>query len=160
MNMHVCISTYIHVHMYLYIYIYIHLYTYIHINVYVYVLIHIYVNIERDINIHIYLEIGVYMHLHIKSISILIGQSMEGYRKAWENISDKLESKKNLYAFNTENKYMNNTGEKISDTDHFAAGMESFEAGRIKEAVLAFEVLFIYMCHRCVFLYGHIYMYI
>mmetsp|Transcript_10055 Transcript_10055/g.9763 ORF Transcript_10055/g.9763 Transcript_10055/m.9763 type:complete len:581 (+) Transcript_10055:87-1829(+) len=67
------------------------------------------------------------------------GQSMEGYRKAWENLSDKLESKQNVYAFNSENKYMNNTGEKMSDTDHFGTGMASFEAGRIKEAILAFE---------------------
>jgi hypothetical protein len=44
---------------------------------------------------------------------------MEGYRKAWENISEKLESKQNAYAFNSENKYMNNTGEKMLDTDHF-----------------------------------------
>ena len=35
------------------------------------------------------------------------GQSLEGYQKAWENLSTKLEAPKNDYTFTPNNKYKN-----------------------------------------------------
>jgi hypothetical protein len=78
---------------------------------------------------------------------------MEGYRKAWENLSDKLESKQNVYAFNSENKYMNNTGEKMSDTDHFGTGNDIYLSIYIPITVFCFVHVYVYTCM-------HVYIYI
>lgn len=66
------------------------------------------------------------------------GQSLEGYRKAWENLSAKLEAGKDDYLFQPNNKYLSDTGK--SDTpDLFSEGMRLFKEGKIREAVVAFE---------------------
>jgi hypothetical protein len=66
------------------------------------------------------------------------GQSLEGYRKAWENLSAKLEGGKDDYLFQPNNKYLTDTsnGETL---DLFSEGMRLFKEGKIREAVTAFE---------------------
>ena len=65
------------------------------------------------------------------------GQSLEGYQKAWENLSTKLEAPKNDYTFTPNNKYKNT--EVTERKDFFDEGMVLFGEGKIREAVLAFE---------------------
>ena len=65
------------------------------------------------------------------------GQSLEGYRKAWESLSDKLEAGKDNYAFTPNNKYV--TDSKDLPGDLFEEGMKLFKEAKIREAVLAFE---------------------
>lgn len=66
------------------------------------------------------------------------GQSLEGYRKAWENVSAKLEAGKDDYLFQPNNKYLSDSSNaKIQDL--FSEGMRLFKEGKIREAVIAFE---------------------
>ena len=68
------------------------------------------------------------------------GQSLEGYKKAWENLSAKLEAGKDDYIFATANPYVQTVTENDAGaTDLFSQGMALFEEGKIREAVLAFE---------------------
>ena len=68
------------------------------------------------------------------------GQSLEGYKKAWENLSAKLEAGKDDYIFATANPYVQAVTENDAGaTDLFSQGMALFNEGKIREAVLAFE---------------------
>lgn len=67
------------------------------------------------------------------------GQSLEGYKKAWENLSAKLEAGKDEYIYSTDNKYLENQENVEDNKDLFSQGMEFFKAGKIREAILAFE---------------------
>lgn len=64
---------------------------------------------------------------------------MEGYKKAWENLSAKLEAGKDEYIYSTDNKYLANQENIEDNVDLFSQGMEFFKAGKIREAILAFE---------------------
>jgi hypothetical protein len=66
------------------------------------------------------------------------GQSLEGYRKAWENLSSKLEGGKDDYLFQPNNKYLSDTSNREIQ-DLFSEGMRLFKEGKIREAVTAFE---------------------
>ena len=63
---------------------------------------------------------------------------MDGYKKAWEDLSAKLEAGKDEYIYSNDNKYLANE-ENVKDVDLFSEGMELFKAGKIREAILAFE---------------------
>lgn len=68
------------------------------------------------------------------------GQSLEGYKKAWEDLSAKLEAGKDDYIFATTNPYVRTESEHDGEiVDLFAQGMTLFKEGKIREAVLAFE---------------------
>ena len=73
------------------------------------------------------------------------GQSLEGYKKAWESLSNKLEAGKDEYVFLSENKYvrasqiLENNQNNEENIDLFGRGMELFQEGKIREAVLVFE---------------------
>ena len=67
------------------------------------------------------------------------GQSLDGYKKAWEDLSAKLEAGKDEYIYSTDNKYLANEENVKDDVDLFSEGMELFKAGKIREAILAFE---------------------
>ena len=64
---------------------------------------------------------------------------MDGYKKAWEDLSAKLEAGKDEYIYSTGNKYLANEENVKDDVDLFSEGMELFKAGKIREAILAFE---------------------
>ena len=67
------------------------------------------------------------------------GASVEGYKQAWEALSQKLESlgDEDVYVFQDHNRYRDE--EQVSDIELFEQGMEHFRQGRISEAILAFE---------------------
>jgi peroxin-5 len=70
--------------------------------------------------------------------------SQKGYEEAWERVSQRLEAGKNDYIFAQNNKYMareseSGADERTQEKSDFDIGMELFEEGRIKEAILAFE---------------------
>jgi hypothetical protein len=64
---------------------------------------------------------------------------LDGYKKAWEDLSAKLEAGKDEYIYSTDNKYLANEENVKDDVDLFSEGMELFKAGKIREAILAFE---------------------
>lgn len=64
---------------------------------------------------------------------------MDGYKKAWEDLSAKLEAGKDEYIYSTDNKYLANEENIKDDIDLFSEGMELFKAGKIRKAILAFE---------------------
>ena len=67
------------------------------------------------------------------------GQSVDGYKKAWEDLSAKLEAGTDEYTYTTDNKYLANEENVKDNADLFSEGMELFKAGKIREAILAFE---------------------
>jgi hypothetical protein len=64
---------------------------------------------------------------------------LDGYKKAWEDLSAKLEAGKDEYIYSTDNKYLADEENVKDDVDLFSEGMELFKAGKIREAILAFE---------------------
>ena len=72
--------------------------------------------------------------------------SAEGYKNAWENVLANLESGKHVYVFQSNNRYLDklqdishNKNEYQTDRNVFEQGMELYQQGRIREAILAFE---------------------
>ena len=68
--------------------------------------------------------------------------SAAGYKQAWDNLSAKLEGLgKDSYQFVPENPYYdsNTTSSPSQPGESFERGMELFRAGKVREAILAFE---------------------